>query len=73
MNYKDIEDNAYKMRTKKYEADLYAKLNAENPPKKMNVLVVNDEERKRSYIHRALEKFEAIQYIDAENGNDAKQ
>ncbi len=27
---------------------------------------------KRSYIHRALEKFEAIQYIDAENGNDAK-
>ena len=42
MNYKDIEDNAYKMRTKKYEADLYAKLNAENPPKKMNVLVVND-------------------------------
>ena len=27
----------------------------------MNVLVVNDEERKRSYIHRALEKFEAIQ------------
>lgn len=73
MNYENIEDNAYKSRTKKYEADECAEKNAENLPSKIKVLVVNDEERKRCYIHRALEKFENIQYIDAENGNDAKQ
>lgn len=73
MNHKNIEDKGCKSRTNKYEADLHAKLNAENSPKKMNALVVNDEERKRIHIHRALEKFKAVQYIDAENGNDAKK
>ena len=73
MHEKIIEDKAHNLRTKQYEVESCAKLNAEDSPNGPKVLVVNDEERKRYYIHKALEKFESIRYIDAENGKDAKR